>query len=58
MTEQTERKPDPMEAASQLGSIMWDLAMIARYHDVDGMHVERAISQLRAALKALEGPAK
>jgi hypothetical protein len=58
MTEQTEHKPDPIGAASQLASIMWDLAMAARYDDPHRYHTGRAIRQLRAALEALEGPAK
>jgi hypothetical protein len=53
----TKHKPNPAEAASHLSSIMWDLVMMAKYGDVDGLHVERAIANLRAALEALEGPA-
>jgi hypothetical protein len=58
MTEQTEHKPNPAEAASCLNSIMWDLVMMAKYGGVDGFHVEKAVAKLRAALEALEGPAK
>jgi hypothetical protein len=58
MTEQTKHKPDPVLAASMLTSIMWDFTMMAKYGDVDGLHVERAAANLRAALEALEGPAK
>ncbi len=58
MAEQTKHKPAPLAAASHLSSIMWDLAMAARYDDPHRYHTGRAIRQLRAALEALEGPAK
>jgi thiamine pyrophosphate-dependent acetolactate synthase large subunit-like protein len=58
MTEQTKHKPDPLAAASHLSSIMWDFAMMAKYDDVHGIYVERSAAKLRAALEALEGPAK
>jgi hypothetical protein len=58
MPKQTEHQPDPLTAAAHLSSIMWDFAMMAKYDDVHGVHVKRAVAKLRDALEALEGPAK
>jgi hypothetical protein len=59
MTEQTEHKPDPLSAMGQLDSVMWDLAMLIKYADQPQPNtVDRVIRRLRAALKAMEGPAK
>jgi len=59
MTEQTEHKPDPMTALRKLDGMMWDLAMLIKYHDQPQADTEdRVIRHLRAALRAMEGPAK
>jgi hypothetical protein len=57
MTEQTEHKPDPMGAILQLDGVMWELAMILKY-GLNPNYEGRAVAKLRAALEALEGPAK
>jgi hypothetical protein len=59
MTEQTKHKPDPMKAVGHLDGVMWDLAMMIKFGDQpQGDTVGRATRHLRAALEALEGPAK
>ena len=59
MTERTEHKPDPMTALRKLDGMMWDLAMLIKYHDQpQADRVGFVIHHLRAALKAMEGPAK
>jgi hypothetical protein len=57
MTEQTEHKPDPMGAILQLDGVMWELVMILKYGR-NPNYEGRAVAKLRAALEALEGPAK
>jgi hypothetical protein len=55
----TEHKPDPMTAILQLDGMMWDLAMLIKYDDQPQVDKkDRVIRRLRAALKAMEGPAK
>jgi hypothetical protein len=55
----TKHKPDPTTAFMQLAGVMWDLVMLIKYHEQpQDETVDRVIRHLRAALRAMEGPAK